>query len=100
MLRLKRRLFARGCNQKILAHFHKSAQVGDSFHNFRLEKKELCPDFNVEAFHFEHTITKSKFLHLNCADQNNCLAIIFKTIPDTSKGTPHILEHLTLCGSK
>lgn len=28
------------------------------------------------------------------------MAIIFKTIPNNDKGTPHILEHLACCGGE
>ena len=28
------------------------------------------------------------------------MAIIFKTLPENSKGLPHILEHMACCGSE
>jgi Zn-dependent M16 (insulinase) family peptidase len=28
------------------------------------------------------------------------MGIIFKTLSENSKGVPHILEHVSLCGSK
>ena len=32
-------------------------------------------------------------------DVNKVFYIGFRTIPDNSKGTPHIIEHTVLCGS-
>jgi Zn-dependent M16 (insulinase) family peptidase len=39
-------------------------------------------------------------LHIAREDQNNVFAINFKTNPADDTGLPHILEHVTLCGSE
>lgn len=48
----------------------------------------------------EHKELGSYFYHFDHEDTNNAFGIIFKTLPNNSKGVPHILEHVALCGSK
>lgn len=47
-----------------------------------------------------HDATGARHLHLECDDMENAFCTTFKTIPENSKGIPHVLEHLSLCGSK
>lgn len=47
-----------------------------------------------------HEKSGAKLLYLDTTDDNKVFSIGFRTPPDNSKGTPHILEHSTLCGSR
>ena len=47
-----------------------------------------------------HSKTGAEYLHVAREDQNNVFAINFKTNPANDTGLPHILEHVTLCGSE
>lgn len=39
-------------------------------------------------------------MHLETDDPENLFCLSFQTLPDSSNGVPHILEHTVLCGSK
>ncbi|KAG6973549.1 hypothetical protein JG688_00003476 [Phytophthora aleatoria] len=78
----------------------KSLQVGETYHNFTLERVATVPEYNVDALELRHEPTQAKYLHLDAKDPNNVFAIMFRTPPSNSTGVAHILEHTTLCGSK
>jgi len=48
----------------------------------------------------EHDELGANYYHFDSDDINNAMGIIFWTLSDNSKGVPHILEHVSLCGSK
>ncbi|KAL4435266.1 hypothetical protein ABPG74_017358 [Tetrahymena malaccensis] len=77
-----------------------SLKEGDQIHGFQVQKIENINDFNITAYYLTHLQTDAKFIHFDTKDKNNCLAVIFRTTPHDDKGTPHILEHLTCCGSE
>lgn len=58
------------------------------------------PELELTALHLQHNKTGGEYLHLAKDDTNNVFSIGFKTNPPDRTGVPHILEHLTLCGSK
>lgn len=39
-------------------------------------------------------------MHIACDDKENVFCLSFQTLPESSNGAPHILEHTVLCGSK
>ena len=39
-------------------------------------------------------------LHLACEDEHRSFCVGFRTVPGDDTGLPHILEHLSLCGSE
>jgi Zn-dependent M16 (insulinase) family peptidase len=73
--------------------------VGDIIHGFRVIEKQHVPERNMIAYQLVHEATGARHLHLECDDMENTFCTTFKTIPTNSKGIPHILEHLALCGS-
>ena len=75
-------------------------QPGESFHGFRLKRIKEVPELQLTALHFEHDKTGGEYMHLAKDDKNNVFSIGFKTNPPDRTGVPHLLEHLTLCGSK
>ena len=78
--------------------------------NFKLEngneeKYEIISerevlDIDATIVELSHKITKCKIVLFLCNDENKVFNIAFKTPVNNSKGTPHILEHSVLCGSK
>ncbi|DBA05101.1 TPA: hypothetical protein N0F65_000789 [Lagenidium giganteum] len=74
-------------------------QVGESYHNFELQRRVTIPEYNVEALELEHSRTKAKYLHIDAKDSNNVFSVMFRTPPASSNGVAHILEHTVLCGS-
>jgi Zn-dependent M16 (insulinase) family peptidase len=75
-------------------------KVDDVVHGFRIKKIEDIHDFSIKAYTLEHEKTHARYLHLHSQDMNNCFSTVFRTVPTNDIGAPHILEHLTLCGSE
>ena len=64
-----------------------------------IRQKEV-PDLNSEGFLLKHKKSGARVFILSNDDSNKVFYIGFRTPPEDSKGTPHILEHSVLCGSK
>ncbi len=56
-------------------------------------------ELKAELIEMEHTCG-AKVLHVACDDPENLFCLSFETIPNSSNGVAHILEHTVLCGSK
>ena len=69
-------------------------------HGFRVESASPIPEVDADAYLFRHVKSGARLLYLDTADDNKVFYICFRTTPDNSKGTPHIMEHSTLCGSR
>jgi len=57
-------------------------------------------DYSMTAYILQHEKTGAQYYHIDTPDLNNTLAIHFKTPAFDNTGVFHILEHLSLCGSK
>jgi len=75
-------------------------QVGSTYHGFKLLKKEFVEEVNSECYYFEHEKSGAHLLKIANDDENKTFCATFKTLPQTDKGTPHIIEHSVLNGSK
>lgn len=75
-------------------------QPGETLHGFTLKEKKHVPELHLTALQLEHDKTGAEYLHVARDDKNNVFAINFKTNPVDRTGLPHILEHVTLCGSE
>jgi len=75
-------------------------QPGEQIHGFTLKEKKHVPELHLTALQLEHDKTGAQYLHVAREDKNNVFAINFKTNPVDRTGLPHILEHVTLCGSE
>ncbi|KEF53674.1 uncharacterized protein A1O9_10074 [Exophiala aquamarina CBS 119918] len=73
---------------------------GQSLHGFTLKEIKHVPELHLTALSLEHEKTGAEYLHVARDDKNNVFAINFKTNPTDRTGLPHILEHVTLCGSE
>lgn len=67
--------------------------------NFKLINKEFLEDVQSTAYVLEHR-TGARILKLSNDDDNKGFYIAFRTPVTDSKGTPHILEHCVLNGSR
>ena len=74
--------------------------VGEQIHGFTLRQVKHVPELHLTALKLEHDKTGAEYLHVARDDKNNVFAINFKTNPTDRTGLPHILEHVTLCGSE
>lgn len=73
---------------------------GQQLHGFTLQQVKHVPELHLTAYKLEHDKTGAEYLHVDRDDKNNVFAVNFKTNPIDRTGLPHILEHVTLCGSE
>lgn len=69
-------------------------------HGFRVNSMSHIEEVNSDAYLMEHVKSGARLMYLDNDDDNKVFYICFRTTPDNSKGTPHIMEHSTLCGSR
>ncbi len=74
-------------------------KVGETYHGFKLVKKEFVEEVNADCYYFEHSQSGARLLKIANDDPNKTFCATFKTLPQTDCGTPHILEHSVLNGS-
>lgn len=67
---------------------------------FRILSNQFIEEVNSDVYLMMHEKSGAKLLYLDNSDDNKVFSITFRTPPENSKGTPHILEHSTLCGSR
>lgn len=73
---------------------------GDIIHGFRVTNLSHIQEVDSDAYLMQHERSGARLLYLANNDDNKVFFISFRTTPDNSKGTPHIMEHSTLCGSR
>lgn len=72
----------------------------DRFLDFVVKKSMPIEELQLKLVELEHEPSGASIIHLAADDPENLFCISFKTIPETSNGVAHILEHTVLCGSK
>ena len=70
---------------------------GDSW---TVEKVESIAELELEAVQLVHKRSGAAFTHFIADDVVNAFSVNFKTTPMDSTGISHILEHVSLCGSR
>eukprot|EP00177_Eucheuma_denticulatum_P006126 GFKZ01011175.1.p1 GENE.GFKZ01011175.1~~GFKZ01011175.1.p1 ORF type:complete len:1114 (+),score=171.48 GFKZ01011175.1:353-3343(+) len=73
--------------------------LGDTVHNFVLEREEFVPEIGSLTRLWRHSATGTELLSVSNEDENKTFGVVFRTPPMDSTGVPHILEHSVLCGS-
>jgi len=73
---------------------------GKTYHGFKLKEKRFVKEVNADCYYFEHIKSGAKLLKIAADDNNKTFCISFKTVPENDCGTPHIMEHSVLNGSK
>ena len=68
--------------------------------NYKLINTTSIAELDMTIYELSHNKTKAKILLYENDDENSVFNIAFKTPVENSKGTPHILEHSVLCGSR
>jgi len=68
--------------------------------SFQLIQKTPIDELQSTLYEIEHTPTGAQILHIANDDTENVFCLSFQTLPSSSDGAPHILEHTVLCGSK
>ena len=75
-------------------------EVDKIYHGFCLTREQRIDEINSTGRIFRHEKSGARLLQLENDDDNKVFSISFRTPPEDSTGTPHIMEHSVLCGSK
>ena len=75
-------------------------KIGKTYHGFTLTDKRFVEEVNADCFLFAHEKSGARLLKIAADDPNKTFSIAFKTVPESDAGTPHIMEHSVLNGSK
>lgn len=78
-------------------HLH---QVGHIYHQFKLVKLTPIEELQCQLYEIVHIPTGAHVMHIANDDPENMFCLSFQTLPSSSNGVAHILEHTVLCGSK
>ncbi|KAH0542232.1 Mitochondrial presequence protease [Glutinoglossum americanum] len=90
-----------GCRKyACVSDLTKYPKPGDKLYGFTLKRAKHVPELELSALHLQHDQTGAEYIHVARDDKNNVFSIGFKTNPPDDTGVPHILEHVTLCGSE
>lgn len=74
--------------------------MSEQYKSFILERKRKIPELPCELRECIHEPSGARIIHLATDDPENVFCLGFKTLPYSSNGIAHVLEHLVLCGSK
>lgn len=75
-------------------------QKGQVIHGFVVDEIAKVDEVHLTVVRLSHLSTGAQYLHIARDDSNNVFSVGFRTTPKDSTGLPHILEHITLCGSE
>ncbi|WP_317853658.1 insulinase family protein [Chakrabartyella piscis] len=75
-------------------------EIGTKLHGFTILEQQELPDLHGTGYIMEHTKSGAKLCYIQSEDDNKVFSVSFKTPPADHQGTPHILEHSVLCGSR
>lgn len=75
-------------------------KVNETYYGFKLVEKKFVKEVNANCLYFIHEKSGARLLKIDADDNNKLFNIAFKTAPENDYGTPHIMEHSVLNGSK
>lgn len=75
-------------------------EIGEIYQQFRLNRSLPLPELKCTLKELTHLPTGAQVIHLANDDPENLFCLSFQTLPDSSDGVAHILEHTVLCGSE
>lgn len=78
---------------------HTLTAVGQSYKNFLVTKYLPIDELQSTLIEMIHKPTGASVLHIANKDPENLFCLSFQTLPSSSNGVAHILEHTVLCGS-
>ena len=71
-----------------------------TLHSFSIDSEEIIDEIQVKLTELTHEATGAQVIHLAGDDSENVFNLCFQTLPNSSNGVAHILEHCVLCGSE
>lgn len=72
----------------------------EKFNGYEIIEKKFIKELNADCYLLEHIKSGARVLKIAADDPNKTFSIAFSTIPVSDAGTPHIMEHSVLNGSK
>lgn len=69
-------------------------------HGFTLVEEQYIQEYGSQVLLYRHDKTGAQVMSAINDDENKTFGATFRTPVGDSKGTPHILEHSVLCGSR
>ncbi len=73
---------------------------GFRFGNFVTVRNLPVYELNCRFIELVHEPTQASIIHIQNDDSENVFSLAFQTLPYSSNGVPHVLEHMVLCGSE
>jgi presequence protease len=74
--------------------------VGKKYQDFVVLKSIEITELQCQLIELIHEPTGAQVMYLSNDDPENLFCLSFQTLPMTSNGVAHILEHTVLCGSE
>src|SRR5690348_16866783 len=74
--------------------------AGEKYGQFAVTKVLHVHELNCILRELVHLPTGAQVMHIGNDDPENLFCLSFRTLPSSSNGAPHILEHTVLCGSR
>lgn len=81
-------------------HTHFLNQLGQNYLDFEVTKILFIEELRCTLRELTHRPSGAQVMHIENDDPENLFCLSFKTLPSSSDGAAHILEHTVLCGSK
>ena len=73
---------------------------GQTYQGFLITKYLPLPELQSTLIELVHEETGARIIQIANSDPENLFSLSFQTLPNSSNGAAHILEHTVLCGSK
>lgn len=74
--------------------------IGQTYRGFRLVGIKEIKEIQCNLLELIHEPTGAHVMHIANDDPENLFCLSFQTLPESSNGVAHILEHTVLCGSE
>jgi Zn-dependent M16 (insulinase) family peptidase len=76
-----------------------SFATGSHYGRFLVERSRNVPELRCRLIELKHLPSGARVIHIENDDPENLFCLSFQTLPYSSNGIAHVLEHLVLCGS-
>lgn len=73
--------------------------AGSRYGKFLVERSRNVPELRCRLIELQHIPSGARVIHIENDDPENLFCLSFQTLPYSSNGIAHVLEHLVLCGS-